>query len=493
MPETARPPLSTSLDAYRGGPLAPFLTGGTVSEIGVDTVPAPDSSDLVFAGYRLQDIADYRAALQTWFAGVRVGGHLAVVVPHAFLYERQNMLPSRRHPRQRRLYTPASLIGEIEEALTPNSYRLRWLGDHDAGYDYARGRATDPVGCHDVIVVLEKIVPPAWGLYEEPLVEAPAPGFAFEPDRTRIETVALAPHGRILALKLDHLGDFIMGVPAIEKLRATFPAADITLVVGSWNVALARDLGLVDHVLAFDAYPRNSSEEQPDVHGKTALFDALIVDHYDLAIDLRTDGDTRFLLRNVRAGVKAGLGTKPHFPFLDIFVPIDTTRHHHEAAWTDDIPRHHFNAQGYCRQTHYQISCNGTRVVNDGGALIWGPYRQLAPGNYMFEPFFEIDGNTPGLLGYDVALDIKPVVRGVLTGPCALTVPFANEVDGAKFEFRFFPVDDEPVPNFRFYGGRIIKQGAGGVLHQSEYLLLLIELVALRMRTAGLFGEQPAS
>src|SRR5271167_106161 len=59
---------------------------------------------------------------------------------------------------------------------------------------------------------------------------------------------------RILVLKLDHLGDFIIGLPALHALRELFPAAHIRLVCGRWNQGSARDCGLADEVRTFDFF-----------------------------------------------------------------------------------------------------------------------------------------------------------------------------------------------------------------------------------------------
>ncbi len=477
---------------YRDGPLGSFLAEPLIEVADAAMAPiAPSASQAaVFAGYRLQEIADYRAALQGWFAAVREGGHLVVVVPHAFLHDRLDALPSRWNPAQRRLYTPASLLDEVEEALAPNSYRVRRLADDDAGYDYGLEPALPPTGHHDILLVLERIAPPAWNLDPVPLVRTPAPRDRFEPDRTRIERTSLVPRQTILILKLDHLGDFIMSVPALEKARAAFPDAHITLVVGSWNLAMAQELGLFDLVLAFDAFPRNSTEEKVDVPGKTALFEALIVGAYDLAIDLRTDADTRFLLRCVRARLRAGLGTRGQFPFLDIFLPVDGTRHAREAVARVEIPPDAFAAQPACTRNRFQIACDGGRVDFHAGAILWGPFRRLDAGRYLFETFVAVDPHTPGVVGYDVALDAVPVVRGTLTESRELSLVFTTETDLASFEFRLWAQHDVPVPNLQFYGGRLIRQGASSVLHQSEYLQLLVELVAIRVGRDGVLHDE---
>ena len=45
-----------------------------------------------------------------------------------------------------------------------------------------------------------------------------------------------------------------------------------------------------------------------------------------------------------------------------------------------------------------------------------------------------------------------------------------------------------PVIDFRFRGGNLAKRGAAATLHQSEYLLLLVELVAMRLNGATLLA-----
>lgn len=474
------------LEAYLNGPLGPYLATATMFDLSRDpgTLPAPGSQQSIWARWLLQDIGDYRGALQSWLNCLGLGGFLVITVPHAFLYERQDAAPSlRRHP-QRRLYTPRALAEEIEEALVPNSYRLRWLGDLDAGYDY---QVDVPLGQHDVAAVIERIAAPDWGLTEQ-IKASPPPVDLFESDRTRVELTARPSGRRILALKLDHLGDFIMGIPALKRLRDNFPEAEITLVVGSWNESLARSLGVADRVEVFDAFPRNSAEEEPDVPGKAALFDAQITGSYDLVVDLRTDMDSRLLLRNIDAAMKAGIGLQSRFPFLDICLPLDTQIQHFDAAWAETIDPPRFSAQSYCRNSPYSIHCPGGEIGEEGPAIIWGPYRALPPGDYLFEPFLEIESGHPGLIACDIALDTQRVAYAVSdTGVNELR--FTSVKDQALFEFRLFPVPGQPVADVRFYGGRLSKRGTASALHQSEYLILLVDLVALRLNGTGIVGD----
>jgi ADP-heptose:LPS heptosyltransferase len=113
---------------------------------------------------------------------------------------------------------------------------------------------------------------------------------------------------RILAIKLDHLGDFILAIPALAKLRARFPYATIDIVVGSWNAPLARQTGLFDAIHTFDFFRQKSSDVPKK--GEDALTELLAsLGSYDIALDLRRPADTRFLLVKARAAMKIGYRT----------------------------------------------------------------------------------------------------------------------------------------------------------------------------------------
>jgi len=467
-----------------------FFAGRPLLDIS-DGKEAPEGSQqIVYAPEMLQDEADYRGALQRWFEMVAIGGLLVLTVPHAFLETRQDWLPASRRPRQQRLYTPASLLSELEEALEPNSYRVRWLADRDAGYDYMLDRATPPVGQHDIALVVERITPPAWDLAPPAFAAAPPPDPLFEPLLTRAETMKADSVERILLLKLDHLGDFVMSVPALQSLRRHFPAAHITLVVGSWNVGLARRLEIADEVVPFDAYPRNATELPIDIPGKAAGLQALVPGRYDLAMDLRTFPDTRILLRDIDAAHKAGLGNRGAHPFLDIFLPIDPRGEQVDHAWAQDIPLAEFFARDPCKRGRFHIGCDAL-PAHPAFPIVWGPYRRIAPGNYLFQPFLDADLGQ-ALLAYDIALDQRRIAYGVFDGGTDVTIAFTVPDKEGQFEFRLLNVEGEAAPAFQFFGGRLIKQGLGGTLHQAEYLGLLVELAALRLKHEARFPSESA-
>jgi ubiquinone/menaquinone biosynthesis C-methylase UbiE len=148
----------------------------TETAVGVDidypqydgrTLPfADESQDAVYSSHCLEHIPGYIRAIQEWYRVTKVGGHVITVVPHAHLYERLQRPPSRWNAEHERFYTPASLLAEFEAALRPNSYRVRYLEDNDLDYDYSVDLSYHPIGCYEIVLVIEKISLPSWSLAE---------------------------------------------------------------------------------------------------------------------------------------------------------------------------------------------------------------------------------------------------------------------------------------------------------------------------------------
>lgn len=301
---------------------------------------------------------------------------------------------------------------------------------------------------------------------------SPAP-----PGRTRVERRRPVPARHILVLKLDHLGDFIMGIPAMERLRGHFPKARITLVCGSWNVASADALGLFDCVLALDAFPLHASDGTwPDPAMLMTKLSHMIATPVDLAIDLRVDGDTRAYLQAVPARFRAGIGTASRFGCLDVFLPIDATRP--QPPPPSVLTAERFRAGALCRHQGYAIGFAGR--VGAPEILVFGPYLELPSGRYRFRPFLEV---AAGSVGYDILIDDAPVARGRLVAE--ETITFHNPAPSGHFQFRLILSATDPSCAFRFFGGEVLRAPVSDGLHQSEYLALLVELVALRVQ-AGL-------
>jgi ADP-heptose:LPS heptosyltransferase len=128
---------------------------------------------------------------------------------------------------------------------------------------------------------------------------------------------------RILLLKLDHLGDFVVALPAMARIRGAFPNAIITLVCANWNKAWAERSGLFDTVLTFDFFAATKSEFGGISQAHFERFALLQLGDFDLAIDLRHDPDTRALLELVNADIRVGFAapSKRGGERLDIALP----------------------------------------------------------------------------------------------------------------------------------------------------------------------------
>ena len=114
----------------------------------------------------------------------------------------------------------------------------------------------------------------------------------------------------ILILKPDHVGDFLLALPAFALIRRSFPDADITLLCGPWNEAAARHAGAFDRVVTV-------SVMAPSAAQRAASLERLGIGAFDLAVDLRVDEDSRHLLGHLRARYKAG--------FASVLMPDDMT------------------------------------------------------------------------------------------------------------------------------------------------------------------------
>jgi glycosyltransferase involved in cell wall biosynthesis/ADP-heptose:LPS heptosyltransferase len=113
---------------------------------------------------------------------------------------------------------------------------------------------------------------------------------------------------KILISKLDHMGDWILAIPAISKLRARYPYAEIDALVGSWNVEAAKNLGLFKEIYSFDFFSKKSSvTPRLKERALNEILDRM--PDYDLAIDLRRQSDTRAILLRVPAKQYAGYST----------------------------------------------------------------------------------------------------------------------------------------------------------------------------------------
>ena len=132
------------------------------------------------------------------------------------------------------------------------------------------------------------------------------------PPSSRVRTYRAAPPPpeffRILVLKLDHMGDFLLALPALAMLRAKYPYAEIDALVGSWNQDQAHITKYFRHIFTLDFF-KQASVDAPFVSDADIAATISHLGEYDLALDLRRQPDTRFILMQINARVKAGYET----------------------------------------------------------------------------------------------------------------------------------------------------------------------------------------
>lgn len=164
--------LDIGFSSYGDARVVPIMEGA----VGVD-IDYPDydgkrlpfkdgSQDTVYSSHCLEHISDPLHVIQDWYRVVKSGGHIIIAVPSRDLYERRRRPPSLWNTEHLRMYSCASLLAEIEAALEPNSFKVRYLAENDDMFDYDRPPTVAPYGNYEITVVLEKLKSPEWRLLD---------------------------------------------------------------------------------------------------------------------------------------------------------------------------------------------------------------------------------------------------------------------------------------------------------------------------------------
>lgn len=135
---------------------------------------------------------------------------------------------------------------------------------------------------------------------------------------------------KIAVLRANRLGDFVVTLPALTALRATYPAAEIVLLGLTWHAAfLAGRPQPIDRVVVIPPCP-GVGESEDFVADPAALddfFATLAAEGFDLALQLHGGG--RFsnpFIRRVGARLTVGLRTPEAAP-LDRGIPYMPYQH----------------------------------------------------------------------------------------------------------------------------------------------------------------------
>lgn len=115
----------------------------------------------------------------------------------------------------------------------------------------------------------------------------------------------------VLAVKLDHIGDVVLSLPAMAMLKRKYPDADVTVLAGRWARPIVERLPFVDGVITFDYFfERAEAGKRPCGQAELdRLEDVLRKRNFDLAVDLRRHPETRHILKLSHAAHTAGYCT----------------------------------------------------------------------------------------------------------------------------------------------------------------------------------------
>ena len=124
----------------------------------------------------------------------------------------------------------------------------------------------------------------------------------------------------ILAVKLDHIGDFILAFPALRRLKQRFPAARLCVLGPTASKALAFLEPCIDEFIEFNFFHARSSLGNLAVdEAELQVLQARLEPYrFDIALDLRMQPETRHVLQYTGAGLLAGFEHAGRFPWLDV-------------------------------------------------------------------------------------------------------------------------------------------------------------------------------
>ncbi len=210
-------------------------------------------------------------------------GYRTIVTPHAVLCGKRNLFPD--------------LWKREEESVA--AYWDRWRHIHEQGDPYHNPNVCST---HD-----------DYSLSEELTVIRHSPCPMIDANQIR----------KILIVKLDHLGDMLVSLPAIRRLAALFPGAEITALVGSWSKPLLEREACIARILCYDYFSASSATPHLRLSPaeQSRIADWLGSQEFDLAVDLRWDPETRVFLQMSDAPFTAGYAHRTAFPWLTLALP----------------------------------------------------------------------------------------------------------------------------------------------------------------------------
>ena len=108
----------------------------------------------------------------------------------------------------------------------------------------------------------------------------------------------------VIVFKVDFLGDFFLAIPALTALKEKIKSDKIDIIVGEWNVGIAKRTGLFRNIYTYNGLARYEIDAEKLQAEKKILQENL--PHYDMAIELRRGSDAKNLMQWIHADCKIG-------------------------------------------------------------------------------------------------------------------------------------------------------------------------------------------
>jgi len=122
---------------------------------------------------------------------------------------------------------------------------------------------------------------------------------------------------RVVAMRVDQLGDVAASLPALARLRSIFSQAHLTVIVQPGIRAVVEASGIADRVLTLELdYHRESERRHLAISEEKRIRDLFADDPIDLAVDLNPGDETRPILLLLQATYMVGFNAD-RFTFLD--------------------------------------------------------------------------------------------------------------------------------------------------------------------------------
>ncbi len=127
----------------------------------------------------------------------------------------------------------------------------------------------------------------------------------------------------ILVLKPDQIGDFVAAFPAFRRLKQHFPGATLTVLAAPASLELQQLEPAIDWMIPLNGLDlrRMLADGFTDNEALAAAMRPLQASGFDVAIDMRRQPESRFLLRRTGARWLSGFDPGGRFPWLDVAEP----------------------------------------------------------------------------------------------------------------------------------------------------------------------------